>query len=74
MPDDEAVLCTSKATYSIKHVETTNSLLMVPKSRDESGSVSITATAGAHLELTQTAPRFHVLDRVLQVRLIAEEQ
>lgn len=29
-PDDEAVLCTSSATYALKHVETTNTLLLVP--------------------------------------------
>jgi sister chromatid cohesion protein DCC1 len=68
--DEEAVLCTRKATYSIKHVETTNSLFMVPESEQGTGCVSITATAGAHLELTLTAPRFSVLDRLLEVHAI----
>jgi len=28
-PDEEAVLCTATATYDLKHVETTNALLLV---------------------------------------------
>lgn len=28
-PDEEAVLCTAAATYDLKHVETTNALLLV---------------------------------------------
>ena len=28
-PDEEAVLCTATATFDLKHVETTNALLLV---------------------------------------------
>jgi hypothetical protein len=66
LPDEEAVLCTRKATYSIKKVETTNSLFMVP---DASQSVSVTATAGSHLELSLAAPQFSLLDKVLKVSI-----
>lgn len=30
-PDGEAVLCTSNATFAVKTVETTNSILLLPK-------------------------------------------
>lgn len=29
-PHEDAVLCTSSATYALKHVETTNALLLIP--------------------------------------------
>ena len=76
-PDEEAVLCTRKATYALKHVETTNALFLVPgaSSRqaaaacDEGASVTVAATAKAVIEVTPTAPRLGALDRILQVAL-----
>lgn len=70
-PDEEAVLCTTKATFALKHVETTNSLFIVPgplqNGAAEGGNVVVAATADAHIELVPTAPRFAALDRVLEV-------
>lgn len=69
--DQEAVLCTEKATFAIKLVETTNVLYMVPGSdasnNDAHGKLCVKATAAAHLELTQMAPQLKELDEVLQV-------
>ena len=70
-PDEEAVLCTSKATFALKHVETTNSLFIVPgpsqNGAAEDSNIVVAATADAHIELVPTAPRFAALDRVLEV-------
>ena len=72
-PDEEAVLCTSTATFALKHVETTNSLFIVPgpsrNSAAASINVTVAATADAHIELVPTAPRFAALDRVLEVTM-----
>lgn len=68
LPDEEAVLCTWKGTYSVKHVDTTNSLFLVPPVKDSScEKVTVAATAVAHLELVLTAPRLGALERILQV-------
>ncbi|CAL5221649.1 g3876 [Coccomyxa viridis] len=68
--DQEAVLCTGKATYALKHVETTNTLYMVPSSdsscQTDTGKVCVKATAAAHLEMSQMAPQLKDLDAVLQ--------
>lgn len=70
--DQEAVLCTGKATFALKHVETTNTLYMVPSSdsscQTDTGKVCVKATAAAHLEMSQMAPQLKDLDAVLQVR------
>lgn len=66
------MLCTGKATYALKHVETTNTLYMVPGSdtggQVDSDRVCVKATAAAHLELTQMAPQLRELDAILRVR------
>ena len=66
------MLCTSKATYALKHVETTNTLYMVPGSESscqtDTGKVCVKATAAAHLEMSQMAPQLKDLDAILQVR------
>lgn len=68
-PNEEAVLCTRKGTYAVKHVDTTNSLFLIPPAKEDStDKVTVAATAAAHLELVLTAPRFGALDRILQVR------
>ncbi|BDA43076.1 Sister chromatid cohesion protein DCC1 [Coccomyxa sp. Obi] len=71
LPDEEAVLCTRKGTYAVKHVDTTNSLFLVPPVKDSScEKVTVAATAVAHLELVLTAPRLGALDRILQATQI----
>ena len=65
------MLCTGKATFALKHVETTNTLYMVPGSdscsQTESDKVCVKATAAAHMELTQMAPQLKDMDAALQV-------
>ena len=69
--DQEAVLCTGKATFALKHVETTNTLYMVPggdsSSQLDGDKVCVKATAAAHMELTQMAPQLKDLEAALQV-------
>ena len=38
-PNEDAVLCTGTATFALKHVETTNALLLLPP--DEVGAVAV---------------------------------
>lgn len=71
-PNEKAVLCTSKTTFALKHVETTNTLFIVPRPSqaaavEASERVTVTATAAAHIEVVPTAPRFAALDRILEV-------
>ncbi|KAK9915250.1 hypothetical protein WJX75_006737 [Coccomyxa subellipsoidea] len=74
LPDEEAVLCTRKGTYAVKHVDTTNFLFLVPPAKEGSSEkVTVAATAVAHLELVLTAPRFGALDRILKATQIRGE-
>eukprot|EP00884_Botryococcus_braunii_P022985 jgi/Botrbrau1/9370/Bobra.354_2s0025.1 len=61
--EDEAVLCTESATYAVKSVETTNTVLLIG---DHAGNVTSHGKASSHLELLRTAPRTHTLEALLQ--------
>ncbi|KAK9812926.1 hypothetical protein WJX72_005883 [[Myrmecia] bisecta] len=61
----DAVLTTRTATFALKHVETTNALLLIKPRRDgcqTEPDVRITASAANHWELTQVSGRFETLD------------
>ena len=69
----DAVLCTSKSTYDVREVETTNLVMLVDGMNDgmndgsshpdaQNPPVSVTALAKAHLELTLINPRLDMLD------------
>ncbi|KAG6549822.1 hypothetical protein Mapa_008803 [Marchantia paleacea] len=79
--EDEAVLCTSKATFAMKFVSTSNTVLLVPPSRWGSddcdaereaalsrAEIGIVATASGHIELVETAPKLENLKALVSQR------
>jgi sister chromatid cohesion protein DCC1 len=82
-PDDEAVLCTSAATYAIKYVSTSNTVLLIPPSEkitngnNDDGMgftmAQVVATSSGHLELVETAPQLDNLKTLLNQRPYVED-
>ncbi|BBM99421.1 sister chromatid cohesion protein DCC1 [Marchantia polymorpha subsp. ruderalis] len=85
--EDEAVLCTSKATFAMKFVSTSNTVLLVPPSpRGSDGcdaevdedlpraEVGIVATASGHIELVETAPRLENLQALVSRRPFKDDE
>lgn len=65
--EDEAVLCTRTQTFALKHVQTTNTMLLITPSQDLSISDVITVAARSehHLEAVLAAPRLEGLSQLL---------
>lgn len=67
--EDEAVLCTHTQTFALKHVQTTNTLLLISPLKDSNvrtpGKASVTARAEYHLEALLVAPRLEGLLNLL---------
>jgi len=63
----EAVLCTKDKTFSIKKVETSNSVFMVPPS--SSGSFTIESRCGEYYELKQIPGKMGQLAEILEKSL-----
>ncbi|KAK9827318.1 hypothetical protein WJX81_003977 [Elliptochloris bilobata] len=77
--DGIATLCTETRTYSLKSVETTNSLLLlndteVLRTHGGGAELKVCAMAGAHLEVAQARPRLTNLDAVMQATLYTGEE
>jgi sister chromatid cohesion protein DCC1 len=80
--EDEAVLCTSKATYAMKFVSTSNTVLPVPprvsataQSTGEKNveEVHAVATTAGHIELVEIAPEVESLKILLSKRPYKED-
>ncbi|CAN6297087.1 unnamed protein product [Urochloa humidicola] len=83
-PDEEAVLCTPSATYSMKFVGTSNSVFLIPPGEpsapclrpdntngDANGADAVAAAikvASGNIELVRTAPRLDKLRSLLRER------
>ncbi|TKV90244.1 hypothetical protein SEVIR_9G015900v4 [Setaria viridis] len=83
-PDEEAVLCTPSATYSMKFVGTSNSMFLIPPGKpsapclrpdntngDANAADAVAATikvAPGSIELVRTAPRLDKLRSLLRER------
>ncbi|XP_078441616.1 zinc ion binding protein [Wolffia australiana] len=80
-PDEEAVLCTTSATYAMKFVGTSNSVFLIPPGDDhkefsENGLINCTSIETASvfkvapgiIELIQVAPRLDKLKTLLNKR------
>ncbi|KAJ1292753.1 hypothetical protein BS78_01G014600 [Paspalum vaginatum] len=80
-PDEEAVLCTPSATYSMKFVGTSNSMFLIPPGEpsakylrpdDTSGNANAVAAtiklAPGSIELVRVAPRLDKLKSLLRER------
>lgn len=79
-PDEDAVLCTQSKTYSIKFVETSNSVFLIPpldessvqfsqdhelKDSEQSAIAPVFKVSPGNLELTEVAPRLDKLKLLL---------
>lgn len=75
----EVVLCTSKSTYEVREVETTNLVMLIDEPEGGRGAdsqttppagsapvVSVTALVKAHLELKLMNPKLDMLDKALK--------
>eukprot|EP01112_Ceratiomyxa_fruticulosa_P023030 TRINITY_DN8644_c0_g1_i3.p1 TRINITY_DN8644_c0_g1~~TRINITY_DN8644_c0_g1_i3.p1 ORF type:complete len:412 (+),score=86.80 TRINITY_DN8644_c0_g1_i3:232-1467(+) len=72
-PNDEAVLCTSEHTYSLKLAESSNSMLLIPgKLIQENERQYIVGTLSSHFELIEIAPRLKALRDFLSEHLYVD--
>eukprot|EP01041_Mallomonas_annulata_P001712 gene1712-3314_t len=67
-----AVLCTGSATYSIKKVETSNYVFLVPAS--DSSNFTMDSHCNDYYELSLTYPRIHQLKELLQPTIYRGKQ
>ncbi|XP_024536953.1 uncharacterized protein LOC9662505 [Selaginella moellendorffii] len=75
--EEEAVLCTSRTTYALKFVSTSNTMLLVPPGEagdgGSGGALHVIATAGGHMELVEIAPRIDQLKVLVGSRPYTED-
>ena len=64
LPDDEAVLCTPSATFVIRDVQLSNSLLVINPANDGRG-YQILDNVSSTIELSPCLPRLDRLDELL---------
>ncbi|KAI8060795.1 sister chromatid cohesion protein Dcc1 [Gongronella butleri] len=66
LPDDEAVLCTRKSTYTLRQVNTSNSLLLCSKPASDDASFQVHDDLGCTIELLPSLGRTHRLELLLR--------
>lgn len=68
--EDQAVLCTRTQTFALKHVQTTNTMLLIAPLQESTGrrpteTATVAARSEHHLEAVATAPRLERLSQML---------
>ncbi|KAL6066898.1 Sister chromatid cohesion protein DCC1 [Balamuthia mandrillaris] len=70
LPSEEAVLCTKTKTYSIRHLDSTNTMLLLPAE-----SPVVSGSFNGHFELSPILPKLHALSQLLmQEASITQEE